>query len=233
MTGTLWHLAAAAGTFVGGHFALSMIPVRTRLVAAVGELPFLGLYSVVAASALGWMVWAFVAAPPVALWAPPAGFRHLAVTVMPLVCILIACGYATPNPTAVAVGSHGSIAGGATGIIKVTRHPVMWGIALWAIVHGLANGDAAAVLFFGGFALLALGGAAHLDRRKRARDPVAWDAFVATAPFVPMAAVLAGRTRVSLGEIGWWRIGAGLALYAILLGLHEPVLGVSPLPLSG
>jgi uncharacterized membrane protein len=58
----------------------------------------------------------------------------------------------------------------ARGVLRITRHPVMWGVGLWAAVHLVANGDLASLLFFGGFLLTALGGAWHLDRRLAATE---------------------------------------------------------------
>ena len=40
-----------------------------------------------------------------------------------------------------------------------------------------------------------------------------------------------GRTRVSLGEIGWWRLALGLVLYVVLLAVHGWLFGVNPWPL--
>ena len=55
-------LAAASIALLGTHFALSH-PLRASLVKAIGEGPFLGLYSLVAAACMVWMVVAFRAAP--------------------------------------------------------------------------------------------------------------------------------------------------------------------------
>ena len=42
----------------------------------------------------------------------------------------------------------------ARGIIRVTRHPLMWGIMLWGALHLLAAATCSLV-FFGGFVALA------------------------------------------------------------------------------
>ena len=39
---------------------------------------------------------------------------------------------------------------------RFTRHPMLWGIALWSGVHLTANGDLAEVLLFGAFFIYAL-----------------------------------------------------------------------------
>jgi predicted DCC family thiol-disulfide oxidoreductase YuxK len=71
----------------------------------------------------------------------------------------------------------------ARGVLRITRHPVMWGVGLWAAVHLVANGDLASLLFFGGFLLTALGGAWHLDRRLAATEGERWRCFVAVTSF--------------------------------------------------
>src|ERR1700737_4604965 len=87
--------------------------------------------------------------------------------VMPLAAILVIGGYPPPNPTAVGMERAAGADDPAPGILRVTRHPVMWAIGLWAISHVVANGDAASVLFFGAIAGLALGGTVLIDRKKQ------------------------------------------------------------------
>ncbi|MBN33412.1 MAG: hypothetical protein CMM46_01300 [Rhodospirillaceae bacterium] len=60
----------------------------------------------------------------------------------------VVCGNATPNPSS--VGSEKALEreNAAGGIFSITRHPLLWGIALWALAHLIANGDVASLLFF-------------------------------------------------------------------------------------
>ena len=52
-------LLIAATAFVGTHFLMSH-PLRAPLVSRLGEKGFLGLYSLVAAATLIWMIWPIV-----------------------------------------------------------------------------------------------------------------------------------------------------------------------------
>ena len=61
MDHALTSLSAAALAFVGLHFAMSH-PLRSALVARLGENGFRGLYSLVALGTFIWMVLAFRAA---------------------------------------------------------------------------------------------------------------------------------------------------------------------------
>ena len=231
MTGSVWHVAIATLLFVGSHFALSSPPLRRSLVATVGEKPFLVLYSLLSLVLISWASIAYGEAPVVEVWTPPTGLRHLSLTIMPFACILLVAGLTTPNPTVAAVDGRAIAARGPVGILKVTRHPMLWGFGLWGIAHLLANGDAAGMVLFGGITVLALGGARAIDAKKDVTHEPAWEAFCEKTSYWPLAAILSGRTRVSLGEIGWWRLALGIVLYVVLIMVHGWLFGVDPWPL--
>ena len=46
---------------------------------------------------------------------------------------------------------------------------------------------------------------------------------------VPFGAIVSGRQKLSLGEIGWWRILLAVVIYAALLFAHPYLFGVNPL----
>jgi uncharacterized membrane protein len=79
-------------------------------------------------------------------------------------------------------------------------------------------------------AVLALAGAFNSDHRRRAVLGEGWPCYRAQTSFLPFQAILAGRTRSRLGEIGLARLMGGLALFALLLFAHPWLFGVSPLP---
>lgn len=230
MTGTLVALLAAMVLFVATHLIGSSLPVRTRLIAALGETGFRACYSIIALALLIWVIIAHIDAPVVAVWSPPLGLQHLALSLMSLACLLLVAGYSTRNPTAVGVDTAAVVSAEPLGIFRVTRHPIMWAIALWGIAHLLANGAAADMVLFGGLSVLALAGAAHSDARRQATVGAPWAAYRERTSFVPMAAILARRTSFKFGEIGWGRLLGALALFAILLVAHPWLFGVSPLP---
>ena len=177
---------------------------------------------------LWWLVGAYQGAPHVALWETGPGVRHGAMAVMFVASVLIAAGFSPSSPTGVDLG--GGLKAPA-GIFKVTRHPVMWGIGLWALVHMAANGDAAGVILFGAMAVLAFAGSLSIDVKKRRLLDEEWDQFEAVTSNIPFAAMIGGRTRLGARELGLWRPIAGVALFAGLYLAHEPVIGVSPLGL--
>jgi uncharacterized membrane protein len=42
-----------------------------------------------------------------------------------------------------------------------------WGVALWALVHLVVNGDLASLILFGSLLVIALGGTVSIDAKRR------------------------------------------------------------------
>ncbi len=219
-------LALATGVFLATHY-VSSTPIRGELVSLLGENVYLGLYTLISLVALGWMIWAYVKAPYERLWWGDE-FKAWAVALMPASLVLIACGLLTRNPSAVRQESALRSMGEPRGILRITRHPVMWGIALWAAVHLIARGDKASAIFFGGLLLLALSGPVLIDARKDRTIGVDWQRFAAITSNIPFAAILQGRNQFRFDEIGWGKVLVGLALYFVLVFLHPYLFGVRP-----
>jgi uncharacterized membrane protein len=223
------NLTIAALFLIGTHFGISSTSLRAELIARIGVNPYRGLYSLLSLVALGWLITAWRAAPVVPLWEPGGGLRHLALALMPLAFLLAVCAFTGPNPTVVGQNPDPDAGSPATGIIRVTRHPFMWGIGLWAVLHMLANGDQASAIFFGTFAVLALAGTVLIDARRTRENAPGWGVFLQATSNVPFVAILQRRQRLVLGEIGLWRAAVALGLYVLFLWLHPWLFGVSPL----
>lgn len=217
-------LLLAAIAFVGSHIGVSSTPLRPLLIARLGRGVYLGLYSLVSILCLIWLVAAFAATPFLPLWPETHWARWIAVALMPLALILVAGGLSPANPTLLI-----HRAGGPTprGVFAITRHPMMWGIALTAILHLLASGDAASLILCGAMAVLALVGAAFQDRRKRTEDPAGWRVLAAETSFWPFQALAAGRTRLAPRALVL-PVVAGLAAYLVMAAVHQNLFGVSP-----
>ena len=229
MIGSMSALWLAAAVFVGLHLVPST-PLRPLLHKVLGESAYLGIFSVVAGAAILWLAMAYARAPFVELWPSVPALRIVPLVAMPLVLVLLVCGYTTRNPTAVMQEKHFHAPDPAPGILKVTRHPIMWAVALWALSHLVTRGDIASLILFGSLGALALLGMPLMDQRRAVRLGPLWGTFALTTSAIPFRAALEGRTRISLRDIGWWRIGLGLALYAAFLAFHATVIGVSPWP---
>ena len=223
-------LVLAVAVFIVAHAIPAWRPVREGLVRAIGERSYVVLYTVLSLGLAVWVGYAYAEAPYVEVWPFRTGLRWIPLGAMPIVCVLLIAGLTSPNPLSVGWGSKGYDPE-RPGINAVTRHPVMWAFVLWAAAHMVPNGDVASLLLFGLLLGLGLAGPASLDAKRRAKLGAAeWSRLADATSNVPLAAVLEGKTRVRIGEIGWKRILGGLVLYAALLHLHGPVIGVSPYP---
>ncbi|MGH6885942.1 MAG: NnrU family protein, partial [Geminicoccales bacterium] len=231
--GTMIELLLAAAFLIASHYGISSTPLRDWLVDRLGERPYLGLYSVIALIAIVWLSIAYAGAPYVELWPSAAWMAWVPLLLMPVALIFLVSGVSSPNPTAVGAPDTLDPEDAAHGILRITRHPVMWAIALFALSHIIANGDFASVISFGTFAALALIGTLLLDRKYAARRGSHWRRFAEVTSNVPFGAIAAGRQRIVFEEIGWPRIGAAFALYIALLALHTWLFGVSPMGAVG
>lgn len=220
MSAAFW-VAFWWGTFAGTHMVLSSLPVRTRLIARLGEKTFLGLYSVIAFATLIPLVWVYLGNRHAGglVWnlAAVPGVRPLAMLLAVLGIAMIVAGVLRPSPALVGIKQ----AWGARGLTRITRHPLFMGIALWALSHLLLNGFVTGVLFFGGLLAFSLAGAAHQDARKRATEQERLGQFLAESSFWPFAAVVAGRNRIIWRELPWIALAIGAGAAVGIYALHS------------
>lgn len=130
-------LIAGLLVFLGVHTFTTLRAPRAALIGRIGEGPYRGLYSLLAAVGLVLIVWGFGlyrAHGWVQVWYPPAALRPVTYLLMWLAFIALAATYCPP------------------GKIKSTlRHPMLVAVKTWALAHLLANGDLGALLLFGAF----------------------------------------------------------------------------------
>ena len=230
MNESLQPLLLATATFVISHFVLSSLPVRRAIFGVIGESGFRILYTVVALFTLIWAAREFGAAPHVEVWGQTEILRNTAAAIMPFACILAIAGVSTRNVTSVGGEELSPEDAKAWGIVTVTRHPLMWGFALWALAHIAPNGDGKSIIFFGGFVVLAIVGMFHIDYRRRETMGSDWGPIALTTSAIPFRAYIQGRTEIDWKGIGIARLVMGIALYTLLLMGHEWAFGVSAMP---
>lgn len=230
MLGTIDGLSLAVACFVGGHFALSSLPVRRQFIRLLGEGGFRTIYSLAALGALIWVITAYRETPTISLWEGGRGIAWVPGILMFIACQLAVAGMTTRNVTMVGGESLAGEPGEISGIVTITRHPFLWAVTLWSVGHIAANGDAASILFFGGFTLLSLGGMVHIDYRRRAVMGADWGPVAMTTAAIPFLAALQGRHGIDWKGIGWKRVAGGLVLYFLLPVVHPWIGGVSILP---
>ena len=212
MEAALISLIAASITFVGTHFALSH-PLRAPLVRVLGQGGFMLLYSLVAVGAIWWMAIAFRAVQTGQLGGSgTAGWIVATILTLPAMVLLVSSF--AGNPALPAPGAEKQARQEPRGVFAVTRHPMMWGFALWAVAHVAlwwswrTNIVAIAIL------ILALVGAHLQDRKKRALMGEAWEEWQAKTSYWPRWSALT--------SAGWkpWLAGALLWLAATYGHIH-------------
>lgn len=128
--------------FLGSH-SLRIVAEdwRTARLAAMGEKPFKGVYSLVAIAGFVLIVIGYgqARADPVFLYAPPVWTRHLAALLTIPAFVLLAAAYVKGTRIKAKVG-----------------HPMVAGVKVWAFSHLIANGTLADVVLFGSFLVWAI-----------------------------------------------------------------------------
>ena len=135
-------LTFAALAFIGSHMILSHGAIRKGLVTRLGPWSFRLGYSLIAFATFVWLVQAYGAAPRVDLFNAHIALKHMPLTLMAFASFFIISGYTIANPSAIVLENMDR-GDAIPGILKITRAPVMWSVALFAFSHMLANVDPA------------------------------------------------------------------------------------------
>jgi uncharacterized membrane protein len=223
MEPAMLNLIAACAYFLLIHFGVSGTKLRDVLVARLGPGPYRAAFAIASLVGLAWMIYAFRHAPAVPLWGLVRGLRPAAYFLVLVAFLFAVIGLATPSPTRVGMESKLEQGPGiARGMVRITRHPFLWAVALWALVHLIVNGELAALVLFGTLLVLALGGTAAIDAKRRRAFGDQWAQFAALTSNIPFGAIAAGRNQLlpALREIGPWRPLAAVVVYAAAFYLH-------------
>lgn len=204
--------AIFAAAFVGTHFLMSH-PLRAPLVARMRTKGFRLLYTGVSFATFLPMLWFYRQVgdqPP--LWAVGKAGWVAGAIVMWLASILL-IGSFVGNP---------ALPGAArvdrpSGVLAITRHPMMWSFALWAVVHAVLIATPKALLLDGAIVLLALGGAWGQDRKKQSLKGATWHEWSAQTAFWPFARGLAWP--------GLFAFLGGTILFVVAAWLHPIAVG--------
>jgi uncharacterized membrane protein len=225
-------LIAAAAAFLAIHLLVSGTRSRDAITGAIGQGPYMGLFSLASLGVLVWMALAYAGArhgaDPV-WWAATPTTKWVQLGVTFIAFLLAVPGLATANPTSVRQEGALDKPDAVKGILRVTRHPFLWGVAIWAAGHLMVNGDLASLILFGTLLALAVLGTFSIDAKRRRALGDKWDDFAMATSGVPFAAIVQGRQSLKLGEIGW-RLGLAVLVWAALVWAHPLMFGVSPLP---
>jgi uncharacterized membrane protein len=144
-------LIAGLVVFFGIHVFPWFPDRRDAAIAKLGRKGYRGLFALVSAAGLGLIIYGYGTADRTFLWAAPAGARELAYILIPIaLCLTVAAE----------IGSN---------IKRLTPHPMLWSVGIWAAVHLLNNGDVESLLLFGAFLVYSALAMVSANRRGAAR----------------------------------------------------------------
>lgn len=130
-------LVAGMLVFIATHLIPTVPELRRGMTVTLSEKGYLGVFALLSFTGLALIVWGMVRAEFIALWTPPAWGTTATFILMAPALICLAAKDLPNN------------------LRRHTRHPMLWGVLLWAVAHLLSNGDLASLILFGGFALYA------------------------------------------------------------------------------
>ncbi|WP_299323682.1 NnrU family protein [Parasphingopyxis sp.] len=189
----LTQLIVATIAFVGFHFLLSH-PLRAPMVARLGETVFMGVYSLIAAASLGWMVWAARSVPPMpAYWIAPPWFFDWGAPILMLISMILLAGSFLGNPAFPDPTAKSRPVRPVTGVFAITRHPMNWAFIVWAVTHIALSGSPVNLVIATGILILTFFGSMGQDRKKERLMGDAWRGWESRTSFMPFGAIIDGR----------------------------------------
>jgi uncharacterized membrane protein len=215
--------------FTASHFLPRVGGLRETLIGRIGRRHYFAGYGIVSLVVLLWLIGSASRAPFIELWPASEWARKVPTVVMPFAIFLAVIGIGTCWPFTL-----GSKAGTAFDpanpcMAALTRHPVLWALALWSTAHLPPNGALAHVALFGGFAVMSLAAMQMFDRR--AKTAPAWDDTAQlshSAPLFSPQVLFGPRWLIENRRDLAWRLALAAAIWAAAFGLHSTVIGVSP-----
>jgi len=196
-------LVAANVAFVGTHFIMSH-PLRAPMVRALGAGGFQIAYTLVSFATLAWVYLAFVAAPPADL--PGSGeIGWIAATLVTWPAMVLLAGSLIGNPALPTPLAEQQARSEPKGVFRVTRHPMMWAIGLWALSHMVLLWSTRTLVTAAAMGILALVGANLQDGKKAALMGDAWAEWSSRTSYWPRWGQLfsAGAVPLSAGTVLW------------------------------
>ena len=158
------------------------------------------------------------------MWWEPSDTLWIVGSILTLIAAILLMGSlirnpALPHPEARAVEDVPA----ATGVFAVTRHPMMWGFALWGVAHILVFPEPSNVAVASAMIVLALVGAYLQDVKKAQIQPGFWPAWQQRTSFLPFGAIAAGRAK--FGGFKAHALAGGLVIWLAATWAHMPLGG--------
>ncbi len=224
-TSTLFLLALLA--FVLSHIGMTTPPVRDRLVARLGERGFQGVYSLISVLLLGGAIHLYGQLGVYPVWMAPGWAWPLCSALM-LGASILFVGSLTPANKALA--GVPATDRPPSGVLRLTRHPMMWAFAIWAFVHAWLSGNLPTILLAFAIGVLALAGAAHQDGKKARLQGESWVRYEKVTSYWPLGGQLSGKQPWGALWPGLVPVAGGLLIWAGLTFVHPIVMGAPVVP---
>lgn len=215
-------LILAAIFFLGLHFGVAGTSLRSQLIEKVGAKAYHAGFGTLSLLGLFWLFFAYRSAPYLETWGQLMGLKPVAALLMLLAFLFAIIGLLSRD----AIQPEGSEP--ALGIQRITRHPVLVGLALWAVTHLLVNGDMAALILFGALLGLVIGGGRSVAAKRQDKLGAHWQAYAAVTSVIPFLAIFQGRNRLVWRDFKTWQVVVALVVYAAVTHFHLFLFGVSP-----
>ncbi len=227
---------AANLAFIFSHFILLNQRVRKPAESLLGRQLFLVVFSMISLGLYGLCVVMALKAPQDVVWQYQIWHGYVAIVLIALGIGLVGFGIGARNPFSV-FSRSGSYDYDHPGICRVTRHPVLWGIALWSMGHVIANGHVGVLAFFVLQAIFSVIGVITLDKRRKAgfgTEEVWREASKNTSLFPnPLGLLTALQKDPEFATYAIKRTSLTLIAVVTLLLIHPVLFAVSPLAAIG
>ena len=139
--------------FIGVHLFPSARSLRLGIIKKLGDNGYQGVFALTSAVGLGLIIYGMILSEPHNVWTPPPWGRAIIAPLMLLAMILLAA----PNMQ--------------TNIKRVTRHPMLWGVFVWAVAHSLVNTEQHTLVLFISFGVFSLISMALITLRDGGSEP--------------------------------------------------------------
>jgi uncharacterized membrane protein len=171
--------------FLATHVGLSSQTLRPTLVEKLGPAAFLGLYSLVALITFVPLAYVYSTHKHEGdfLWygSSIAWMRPVVYAGMVLAFTLAIGAFLNPSPASIAPGN-----GQVRGVLRVTRHPLFMGVALFGLLHlCVMRVHVSDLAFFGALPIVSLIGCWHQDLRKLSTATDELRSFYSETSFLP------------------------------------------------
>lgn len=178
-------LMIAVAAFVASHYLMSH-PFRTALVNAFGISGFRIVYSLVSTVELLLVFIAYHFAPHgVPAWSANNPVLQIFADILGYFAVVLFVAALSGNPGLLGASLNGLSTRLPSGVYLVTRHPMMFGIAIWSMVHILLIPTPRNVVSCVPIVLLALVGARLQDQKLIDRTGREWRLWAERTPFWP------------------------------------------------